>query len=156
MSLNTNQPSDQENVSRLPWWIRQSRSYINSLEDSIPTGSFIDVTELDIDAAETNLAVGEELGSSLFEVIFVSGGPATLTNIYSGTQGQVKIFIFLNDAISFTDGNQNSDEIWLNQLPVGTNFNPEIGDVLVLLNVGGDGTAGSGYWKEIYRSEVVK
>ena len=156
MTMSINEPTDQELVSKLPWWIRNVREYINTLEASIPTGSFISITELSITPASINIAVGVELSTSMFEIIFVSGGPATIANIYSGTQGQLKIFIFLNNAISFTDGAQLSDEIYLNQLPVGTDFNPVLGDIITLVNVNGDGSAGSGYCKEVYRQIGVK
>jgi hypothetical protein len=156
MSLNPNQPIDQTLNSEWPSWIRAIHAYINTLEDSIASGN-ISVTTLSIEAGDISLTIGSELSSSMIEVIFASAaGACNIANIYGGSAGQIKVFIFTNNLISFQDGAKESGKIYLNQLPVLGIFNAQSNDVLVLANVGGDGSDNFGWWKELYRQMAVK
>jgi hypothetical protein len=157
MPLDVNKPTDQALVNELPYWIRAIHAYINALEDSIPSGSFIARTILSIPAGSTSLSIGTQLSDAVIEIIFASGvGAAVLEAIYGGTNGQIKIFIFTNSVVSFKDGTKAAGKFYLNQLPILSNFNAQEGDVLILANVGGDGSTNFGWWKELYRQIAVK
>ena len=154
MTLSVNEPSDQELVANLPYWIRQTRVAINTI---LAGAEDFAITVLTIAAGDTALVVGTDLGATNFEVVIVTGaGPATIDQIRGGTQGQIKLFIFQNNLVSFNDGAKADGELYLNQLPVGTDWAAQQDDVIALVNVGGDGSATFGYWKEIWRQESVK
>lgn len=154
MTLDTTKPSDQELISMLPYYIRENRASIN---EYLASDVQIVVTELEISAGDTALVVGTDLSAVSLEVILVTGsGAATITQIRGGTEGQLKIFIFQDNNISFTDGIKSNGQLYLNQLPVLSNFNAQVDDILVLFNVGGDGGADYGYWKELLRQLSVK
>lgn len=153
MSLDSNKPTDQALVSELPSWIRKSRAAINT----VISGAGFGVTSLDIVGGTTSLSVGTDLLAAGHEIVFVTGlGLATLATILGGTDGQIKTFIFQDNNIDLTDGVKDSGKFYLNQLPALSDFQPEQDDVLTLVNVGGDGAAAYGYWKELYRTISVK
>jgi hypothetical protein len=157
MTLNANKPTDQVAVSEIALYARETRAYINALEASIPPGSYIAITDLIVEAGATHLTIGTQLSKSMIEVVFVSGeGIATIEYIYGGLNGQTKIFIFNNSVVSFKDGTKDNGKIYLNQLPIYTNFNAQENDVLVLTNLDGNGSTIFGWWKEIFRQVAVK
>jgi len=88
--MDATKPFDIELLSMLPYWIRQTRSDVNSLFASIsPSAYGIVVTDLTIAAGATALSVGVNLSPSFFEVVFAGAtGPANIANIYSGVAGQ--------------------------------------------------------------------
>ena len=157
MPLDPTKPTDQELNSTWPWWIRAVHAYINALESSIPSGAIINVNSLIVAAGDNSLTVGIDVSDLLFEVIFINGvGVSTIQTIYGGSNGQVKIFIHQSALVSWCDGLQSGGQIYLNQLPVASIFAAQLGDVLVLVNVGGNGSTEHGYWKELYRQMAVK
>lgn len=157
MPLDPAKPTDQELNSTWPWWIRAVHTYINALESSIPSGSAINVTNLIVAAGDSALSVGIDISALLFEIIFINGaGPAVLQYLYGGSNGQVKIFIHQSALVSWKDGAKSGGQIYLNHLPILTDFNAQDGDVLALVNVGGNGSTNHGYWKELYRQVAVK
>jgi len=147
-------PTDQEIVSLLSSYIRANRVAINAIVGSDNFG----VTELVVAAGATSLSIGTELSADGIEVAITSGlGLAILETILGGTEGQIKIFIFQDTNVDITDGNDKSvGKFYLNHLPAGSDFAPDIDDVLVVVNIGGDGAATYGYWKELYRTLSVK
>ena len=154
MALDTSRPRDQDDVSTLPSYIRENRVAIEALV----AGTGIAQTNLTIAALTTTLVVGTDLSADGFESIVVTGaGVATIATITGGTDGQVKIFIFQDANVAFTDGNLRVNGVFfLNQLPPGGNFNATQDDILVVRNIGGDGAGVEGYWKELYRVISVK
>ena len=154
MALDTSRPRDQDPVSDLPSYIRENRVAIEALV----AGTGIAQTNLSIAAATVSLVVGTDLSADGFESVVVTGlGVATVATITGGTDGQVKIFIFQDANIAFTDGNIRVNGVFfLNQLPAGGNFNATQDDILVVRNIGGDGAGVEGYWKELYRVISVK
>ncbi len=154
MSLAANEPTDQRMVSELPYYIRETRAAVNATSGSGNVGN----TVLSVAVGATSLSVGTELGSYGVETIKCSGvGVATLTAISGGTEGQVKVFIFQDTNVRFTDSVLKSGgTFYLNQLPSGGNFNPQQDDVIALINIGGDGGSVGGYWKELYRTLSLK
>ena len=155
MTLSTSQPTDQELNSRWPYWIRALVTEINTIMSG---DADITTSELTIVGGTTSLDVGT--GSDLTsipqeKVLIGATGPCTLTQITGGLQGQVKIFIFQGDNISLTAGAKTLGQLFLNQ-PLASNFSPEADDVLVLMNVDGDGGATYGYWEEFYRKLSIR
>lgn len=153
MTLSTTQPTDQELNARWPYWIRLLAAEINALDEADDDFA---TTELSVSIGATSLVVGTNLLNRDFEIVLVSGGAATIDRITYGTQGQIKVLVFQNDNIDITDGNKANGEIYLNQVPAGTDLEAATDDVLALLNIGGDGAGTHGYWKELWRSISVK
>lgn len=154
MTLNVNEPTDQELVANLPAFIRALHVAVNVIDEGDEDFS---VTALTITAGDTALVVGTDLANVDFEVVIVTGaGPATIDQIRGGTQGQVKMFVFQNNLVSFNDGVKSLGELYLNQLPVDSDFNAQQDDVIALLNIDGDGASTYGYWKEVWRQQSVK
>ena len=154
MSLDVNQPTDQELVSELPSYIRENRVAIEAVSGSGNVG----VTDLTIPAGSTSLAVGTDIGCYGFEVIIVDAAAlVNIATITGGTEGQVKVFVFQDANIDIVDGNAKANGVfYLNHLPALSNFDAQQDDVLVVVNVGGDGASTYGYWKELYRTISVK
>jgi len=154
MALDTSRPLNQTPVGDLPSYIRENRVAIAALV----AGTGIAQTNLSIAAATTSLIVGTDISADGFESVVVTGlGVATIATILGGTDGQVKIFIFQDANIAFTDGNLKANGVFfLNQLPAGGNFNATQDDILAVRNIGGDGAGVEGYWKELYRTISIK
>ena len=154
MSLNINEPTDQRLVSELPSYIRANRVVINAVEAS---DSEVSNQDLLITAGDTALTVGTDLSISKIELIRITCiGVANIAQIRGGTAGQIKIFIFGSNTISFVDGIKSDGRLYLNQLPVASSFAAQVDDVIALTNVLGDGVTEYGYWKELWRQLSVK
>ena len=154
MTLDATKPTDQELVSVLPYWIRNTRSAVNSLITGITE---ITTTDLTISAGDTALVIGTDLTAIAMEIVLLSGlGAATIDQIRGGTEGQLKIFIFQGNNVSFKDGPKSNGQLYLNQLPVLSTFNAQQDDVIALINIDGDGSSNYGYWKEVWRQVSVK
>ena len=154
MALDASQPTDQELNVMWPSWIRALTVAINSV---VSNDSEIDVNSVEIAAGDISIDVGAELTDIKYEIVLVTGtGAANISQIRLGTKGQIKVFVFMDNNISFTAGAKVSGQIFLNQpLAVVTNF--LINDVLVLLNIDGDdGASTDGYWQELYRKLSVR
>ena len=154
MTLNVNEPTDQRLVSEIPGYVRETREAVNALSSGDSVGN----TDLTVPVGSTSLTVGSELGLYGYESVKVTGsGISTLTSIIGGTEGQVKVLIFQDTNVRLTDGNLKSSGLfYLNQLPAGSNFNPQQDDVIAFVNIGGDGASVYGYWKELYRTLSLK
>lgn len=155
MTIDATQPTDQVLVAEIPSYIRASRVEINSI---ISGDADITTTELTLAAGITHLVVGtgEDLTSiPLEKVILGAAGPCPISQIRGGLQGQVKIFIFQSDNVTFTAGAKVLGQLYLNQ-PLATILTPEIDDVIALMNIDGDGGANYGYWEELYRKLSVR
>ncbi|MHA1806537.1 MAG: hypothetical protein ACTSX2_03055, partial [Candidatus Thorarchaeota archaeon] len=148
MTLDATKPTDQELVSVLPYWIKNTRSGVNSLIAGITE---ITTTDLTISAGDTALVIGTDLTAIAMEIVLLSGlGAATIDQIRGGTEGQLKIFIFQGNNVSFKDGPKSNGQLYLNQLPVLSTFNAQQDDVIALINIDGDGSSNYGYWKEVW------
>ena len=154
MTLDPNQPTDQALNATWPSWIRALIVAINSATSS---DSEITISSVEIAAGDISIDVGAELTDIQYEVVLVTGaGAADIEQIRLGTEGQIKIFIFMDNNISFTAGAKTAGGIFLNQpLAVSTNF--LINDILALININGDdGVSTDGYWQELYRKLSVR
>ena len=128
----------------------------DDLAYSLATG--IGVTNLTVTGGTISLTVGTDLLVASLEIVIVTGGGlSTLATILGGTDGQVKVLIFQDNNVDMTDGLKAGGAFYLNHMPALTDFTPAVDDVLVLVNIGGDGGLTThGYWKEVYRTISVK
>ena len=154
MTLDASKPADTNLVSELPAYQRETRAAVNILEDAIALlGAVATVTRLQVTAGQTTIVIGTDLTAIAYEVVFISGtGIAALTDITGGSEGQMKFFIFLDANVSFV---RDLTKIALNQPAVVTSFGNHTGDVLCLVNVGGNGSTVDGYWKEVFRAPIT-
>ena len=151
--MDATKPTDQELISSIPAYVREARAAINALS----SGSGVGVTALNITAGAVGLTVGTDLGLYGFELVLVTAnGAVSIATIVGGTEGQVKIFIFLDNNVTIEDGAAVTGHIYLNQLPALSTYNPQTNDVLALANIDGEGATVQGYWKEIFRSIALK
>ena len=151
--MDATKPTDTEQVSALPAYIREVRAAVNSISGSGNVG----VTNLAIPPGATSLTVGTDIGRDGYEAVIVSAAVAVnISNIYGGTNGQIKVFVFTDNNVGIVDGLALGGALYLNQLPALSTFNAQTNDVLVLMNIGGDGATNHGYWKEIQRQLAVK
>lgn len=153
MTLSVNEPSDQVLVSEIPAYIREDRVAINSISNS----SDVSFTDLSVNAGTSQLSIPTNLDSSKLEVVKITGvGLVHLDRILGGTEGQVKLFVFQTDGIGFTDGLKSDGKFYLNSLPALSEYVSTAGDILALVNVGGNGSTINGYWQEMFRTLAVK
>lgn len=157
MTLNAAEPTDQRVVSSLPTYIRETRVEVNSISLS---SSSISANDLTITTGTTTLTVGSagDLGATSLETIIVTAaGASIIATMTGGLDGQVKIFVFQDNNVDFMDGPKSGGQLYLNHVPALTVFDPDIDDVLALINIGGDGLGvANGYWKELWRAVSVK
>ena len=87
------------------------------------------------------------------EMLFLSGAGETINSITGGRNGYL-LYIIANTAnITIT---HNASAIWLNSAPAGTDLVTSVGDILALVNRGGNPTLGvNGYWQEFFRTMRV-
>lgn len=155
MTLNANEPTDQRMVSELPYYIRQLTVAFNT--HLTTGGADYAATELAIPANTEVLNVNEELSDIWIEsVLITSSGASTIDAIRYGRTGQIKMFIAINDEVTFQDGTQEEGRIYLNQTPALSTFSMQTNDILTLMNIDGDGETEHGYWKELWRVCAVK
>ena len=151
--MDATKPTDVELVSALAAYIREVRAGVNALSG----GDGVGVTDLTITAGAVALTVGTDLGLFGFEIVIVDAAAAVnIAKIINGVQGQVKVFVFQDSDITFVDGLAVDGKLYLNQLPALSSYVGHIGDVIALVNVGGNGSTVQGYWKELFRTEAVK
>jgi hypothetical protein len=153
MTLSTSQPTDQALNAEWPSWIRTLAAAVNGV---ISSDSEITITDLVIAAGSILLDVGVELTAIKHETLLtVGGGAANIQQIRSGTEGQIKVFIFTDNNITFTAGAKTLGGIFLNQ-PLASTINFNASDILVLQNIDGDGDTVDGYWQELYRKLSIR
>lgn len=141
--LDSSKPDGATLLSELPAYQRETREYVNSL-----VAGMADFTELTSDAS--NLVVGTDLSENSIDVVKYSGA-ASLQTITGGYNGMMKVFILQTDTIDIVKGSlPTGGEIHLNSY---NNLDGRTGDVIVLVNLGGDPIARiNGYWQELYRT----
>ena len=154
MTLDVSQPTDQVLVSELPTYIRQDRVEINSVVSS----DMMAQTDLTVTVGTTSLSVGVGLSTAGYESIRVTGtGISVLETILGGSDGQIKVFMFLDANVGILDGDAKElGKFYLNQLPAGGTLAAQQDDIIAFRNVGGDGAAVYGWWKEYFRTISIK
>ena len=154
MTLNVNEPTDQRLVSELASYIRADRVSINAIESAADS---ITITNFSVSAGSTTLVVGVDLSDLKIETVLISGiGASTIEYISGGVEGQIKIFVFQDNDISFRDGVKSDGKLYLNHLPALSDFSAQQDDIIAFVNIDGDGSAVYGYWKELWRQVSVK
>ena len=154
MTLDATKPSDSNLNSELPAYIRETRAAVNALSGDGSAG----FTNLTITVGDTSLSIGSELSDYSIEIVKVTGGGlADIATILGGIEGQVKIFVFMDSNIDFADSASKANgTFYLNHLPALSDYSPSAGDVIAVMNIGGDGGSTHGYWKELFRTTAVK
>lgn len=151
--MDATKPTDIEHVNALAAYIREVRAAVNALSG----GSGVGTTALNISAGTVSLTVGTDIGTFGFELILVTADVAVnISTIVGGVEGQVKVFVALDNNVSIVDGLQVNGAIYLNQLPALSSFAMQTGDVLAITNIDGDGSTVQGYWREIFRQVALK
>jgi len=155
MTLPANEPTDQTLVSELPAYIRENRAAINNMEGLENTVGYSDVN---VQPGTTILTVGTELGDYGYESITMTGlGVSELEAFADGSPGQVKVITFQDADVELVDSDSKiNGTFYLDQVPSGQKFEPQVDDTIALMNVGGLPGVTHGYWKELYRTLSVK
>jgi hypothetical protein len=154
MTLNASKPADTDLVSTLGMYERETRAALNVLEAAMALlGAVATVSRVECTGGQTTLVIGTDLTAIPYEVVLISGtGLAALTDITSGTEGQMKFFIMLDSNVSFV---RDVSKIALNQPAVVTSYGNNTGDVICLSNINGNGSTINGYWKELFRAPIT-
>lgn len=145
-------------VSAIDDYMRESREAINYLCSMIGSGIVVpDYNAVNMAAGETTLAIDTDLADGGYEVVGLTADAAVnLTTITGGTAGQIKMIIALDDDITLVQGATatTGGVLYLNS-PVGVDLAMSTRDVVILVNIGGDGAASDGYWLEVDRKLQV-
>lgn len=151
--MDATKPTDVEQISAFAAYIREVRAAVNALS----SGSGFGVTALNIAVGTVALTVGTDVGLFGLELVPVTADAGvSIANIVGGTEGQVKVFVALDNNVSIVDGLKASGAIYLNQLPALSSFTMQSGDVLAIANIDGDGSTVQGYWQELFRQVALK
>lgn len=155
MALDATKPKDTDLVSQLAAYHRETRLYINNLESLINalSGGAI-YMNYNCSPGQTVLTVGGVgLGDVPIESVFITGtGGAGIVTISGARTGQIKIFRMGDANVTFAD----TDNIVLNQPAHASPYGGTVGDVLALVNHGGDpGTLTDGVWHELWRTPLA-
>jgi hypothetical protein len=120
-----------------------------------------DYTAVNMTAGQTSLITGTDVTDVGVETIGLTADAAVnLTTITLANSGSIKHIVALDDDITAVNGIVNpivagvGGILYLNA-PVGVDFDMDTGDVLSLVNIGGDGVTVSGYWMELNRKLQV-
>ncbi|RLG99226.1 hypothetical protein DRO38_08040 [Candidatus Bathyarchaeota archaeon] len=148
--LDATLPSDTSSlVSDLGTIGRETRAKVNELISNLTAG----LTELTLDSGDTVIA-SSQLSDASIEVIWLTGdaGSNTIENITGCSEGKQIIIRFVDDNVTIADDNA---KIALNSAPYPTDFVAQAGDMLALVNKGGDGSGTDGVWYELWRKLEV-
>lgn len=154
MSLDATLPTD--NTTTLAEYaalLRATREEVNTLATAVAAlgGAVASVSTLSCGSGKTQIVVGTDVGDITLETVLITGTAAVdIDEIVQGRAGQIKVFIFGDTNITFSNAN---DKIDLNC--VG-DYTSAAGDVVALVNIDGDpDISENGYWKEIFRNLAV-
>jgi len=153
MSVDESKPSGLANlVSELDDYSRESREQINDLWKAVQDLAWVAVTsicDVEMSAGQTELVTGVDVSDLLIEVVNLTATAVeNLEHITGARAGQIKVIIAGDTNVTVV---HNANKIKLNG---GANYAFTAGDVLCLVNIGGDpGVPTNGYWKELFRTE---
>ena len=105
-------------------------------------------------AAQTELVTDTDINNVVNEVIPITADVAVnLTTMTLGLAGAVKTIIAADDDITVIQDKASvaGGTFSLNS-PAGVDLAMSTGDILCVVNIGGDGALVSGYWMELYRT----
>jgi hypothetical protein len=155
MPLNESKPNDATLFSQLDDFQRETREYINDLESTLLGNSY---TYTELSYVGGTVEVGEDVSDVNLEFIEITAAsPETLSNMQSGREGQIKHFIARDSNVTIEQAKSSTTggSFRLNA-PGGEDLSLSTNDVVVFVNVGGDGgNSTDGYWQEIYRTLAV-
>jgi len=151
--MDATKPTDVEQVSALAAYIREARAGVNALS----AGTGVGTTGLNIPVGTVSLSVGTDLGRFGVDLVRCTADAAvSIATILGGVSGMIKIFVALDSNISLVDGLAAGGKLYLNQLPALSSFAMQAGDVIALVNIDGDGSLATGYWRELFRQLALK
>lgn len=156
MTIDVTKPEDSVLNSELPAYIRANRAEMNTI--SVTGTGAVGAVTLDL-AGAVILTIGVELSlEGLETIVLTNSGMSDLTTILNGLQGQIKVFVCRDTNTGFQDNTTRlNGTLDLNQAPANGIYTPVAdGDVLTLVNIGGDGGLTThGYWREVDRAANV-
>ena len=147
MTIDATQPTGTMLVSSIDDYIREDRAQINLLWSAITAANSTETTH-SMGAGEFALVIGTDLEDVILEVVNLTAAVAVdLMQITSGSGGMLKILRFGDSDVTVK---HNASYISL----VGSiDMTTTAGDILVLMNVGGDpDTSVNGVWYEVARA----
>jgi len=114
-------------------------------------------TAVNMTAGQTSLVTGTSINNVTNETLGMTADAAVnLTTMTLGASGNVKIIIALDDDITLIQDASSTTGGTLNlNSPAGVDLEMQTGDIVGLVNIGGDGVISHGYWREMYRTLKV-
>jgi len=154
MTVDATRPLGTDLVSTLDDYIRENRVEINSIWTAISGGiSYPNYNAVNMAAGSTSLVAGTDIDEAGVEMVGLTADAAVnLTTMTAAKAGAVKYIIALDTDITIIQntGSTTGGTFYLNS-PSGVNLEMSTRDVLVVVNIGGDGVAADGYWLELGR-----
>jgi len=155
MALNINLPNDSTLISQFDDFLRETRRYINDLGAVLGQNAFT-LTNLTVTNGILNVLsdyidprYADLSNVNLELVVTTAASTESLSAMYYGTEGQIKVFIVNTDNLTFLKEDTSEGYFDLNS---PDDFEPKTGDIIIFINIGGDGGNEShGYWKELTR-----
>ena len=156
-TVDATKPLATELVSDLDDYMRETRESINYLCGLVGAGVISpDYSAVNMTAGDTSLACGTDLSDSGVEVVGLTADAAVnFTTITDGTAGQIKIFVILDDDVTFIQDVSLAGGTFYMNAPAGVDINVNTGDIIAFVNIGGDGDSTDGYWVELWRKLQV-
>ena len=104
----------------------------------------------------TSLATGTDINNVIVETLGITAAaPTNLTTMTLAEAGNVKHIVALNDNVTIVDDAGTTGGTFQLNAPAGVDLAMQTGDVLSVVNIGGDGVVDDGYWMELNRKLQV-
>ena len=147
MTIDATKPLATDLVSAIDDYIREDRAQINALWAALVAANCTE-TDHEMGAGEFALEIGTDLEDVILELVNLTGAAAlNLMQITDGSGGMIKVIKAGDNNITVK---HNASYIYLSG---ESDFNLSTGDVLVLINSGGDPDSSiNGVWYEVARS----
>lgn len=151
MTLDATQPAAGTAViSGLDDRIRENRVVINANTALIADQAWALIAAqitVEMTAGQTTLIVGNHVNDLTLESVLLTAAAAVdFAHITGARAGQVKVLIFGDANVTVKT---DAAKFKLNS---STDLTVQAGDILALMNVGGDGAGTDGYWVELFRT----
>ena len=147
MTIDATQPTGTMLVSSIDDYIREDRAQINLLWAAVTATNSTETTHV-MGAGEFALVIGTDLEDVIIELVNLTAAVAVdLKQITNGSGGMVKIIRFGDTNVTVEHSASYID------LAGGIDMTTAAGDMLMLINRGGDPTTSvNGVWEEVARA----
>jgi len=147
MTIDATLPLGTDLVSALDTYIREDREQINDLWTAVVAANCTETTH-EMGAGEFALAIGTDLEDVIIELVNLTAAVAVdLMQITNGSAGMIKVIRFGDADVTVKHNASYID------LANDTDITTAAGDILVLVNKGGDpDTSVNGVWYEVARA----